>query len=130
MTSDRYLELIANYEKAFDMPTQPTQRPYSVTHIFDENQTVKWNKEEVIRRNEQIRNDRESLHKARLQAIMKAEDDIISYLSDSYPLINKEKVRKLYDKIHSKFYRDYCNCDIEYVIEMCEEYLDLFSEED
>ena len=130
MSYDRYSEVITNYEKATDMPTRPKERTYSANHIFDEEQSVKWNREEVIRRNEQIKNDRESLQTARFKAIMDAEEDIVSYLADSYSLISREKVRKLFDKIHSKFYRDYFNCTIEYVIDMCEEYLEIFSEED
>lgn len=130
MNYDRYSEVINNYEKATDMPTRPKETTYSADHIFDEEQSVKWNREEVIRRNEQIKNDRDSLQRARYKAIMNAEDEIVNYLADSYPKISKEKVRKLFDKIHAKFYRDYFNCTIEYVIDMCEEYLELFSEED
>ena len=130
MNYDRYSEVINNYEKATDMPTRPKERTYSADHIFDEEQSVKWNREEVIRRNEQIKNDRDSLQRARYQAIMEAEEEIVDYLSESYSKISKEKVRKLFDKIYSKFYRDYFNCTIEYVIDMCEEYLELFSEED
>lgn len=130
MSYDRYNEVINNYEKAADMPTRPKERTYSADHIFDEEQSVKWNREEVIRRNEEINKERDTLQRARYKAIMDAEEDIVNYLADSYPLISKEKVRKLFDKIHAKFYRDYFNCTIEYVIDMCEEYLDLFSEED
>lgn len=130
MCYDRYEEVINKYEKATDMPTRPKENTYSANHIFDEEQSVKWNREEVIRRNEQIKNDRASLQTARFKAIRDAEEEIVNYLADSYPLISKNKVRKLFDNIHSKFYRDYFNCTIEYVIEMCEEYLDLFSEED
>lgn len=125
-----YEKIIKQYDEACAMPTRPAERTYSADHIFDEDKSVKWNREEVIRRNEQIKNDRESLITARYLAIMKAEDNIVDYLSESHPLISKEKVRKLYDKIHSKFYRDYFNCTIDYVIDMCEEYLDLFSEEE
>lgn len=130
MCYDRYEEVINKYEKATDMPTRPKENTYSANHIFDEEQSVKWNREEVIRRNEQIKNDRASLQTARFKAIRDAEEEIVNYLADSYPLISKNKVRKLFDNIHSKFYRDYFNCTIEYVIDMCEEYLDLFSEED
>ena len=130
MCYDRYEEVINKYEKATDMPTRPKENTYSANHIFDEEQSVKWNREEVIRRNEQIKNDRTSLQTARFKAIRDAEEEIVNYLADSYPLISKNKVRKLFDKIHSKFYRDYFNCTIEYVIDMCQEYLEIFEEED
>lgn len=124
-----YEKIIKQYDEARNMPTRPAERTYSANHIFDEDKSVKWNREEVIRRNEQIKNDRDSLQRARFQAIMEAEEAIVNYLFKNYPKISKEKIRKLFDKIHSKFYRDYFNCTIDYVIDMCEEYLDLFSEE-
>lgn len=127
---DKYSKVIQKYEKASDMPTTPKERTYSANHIFDEDKSVKWNREEVVRRNEQIKNDRESLQNARFRAIREAEDDIIEYLSDYYPSISKGKVRKLFDKIYSGFYRDYFNHSIEYVIDMCLEYLEVFAEED
>lgn len=126
---DRYEEVINNYEKASDMPTRPKEKTYSANHIFDEEQSVKWNREEVIRRNEEIKKERDLLQTTRFKAIMEAEDNIVEYLADNYPSISKEKVRKLFDKIHSSFYRDRFNCEIECVIDMCEEYLELFSEE-
>lgn len=130
MNYDRYSEVINNYEKASDMPTRTKERTYSADHIFDEEQSVKWNREEVIRRNEEINKERDTLQRARYKAIMDAEEDIVNYLSENYPKISKEKVRKLFDKIHSEHYRDHFNCEIQPVIDMCEEYLDLFSEED
>ena len=126
---DKYSEVIEKFEAAFNMPTRPKETTYSANHTFDEDKSVKWNREEVIRRNEQIKNERVTLQRARYQAVMDAEEEIVNYLADSYPLISKEKVRKLFDMIYNKFYRDYFNCTIEYVIDMCEEYLDLFSEE-
>lgn len=130
MNYDRYSEVINNYEKATNMPTRTKERTYSADHIFDEEQSVKWNREEVIRRNEEINKERDALQRARYQAIMDAEEDIVNYLSKNYPKISKEKVRKLFDKIYSDYYRDRFNCEIQRVIDMCEEYLDLFSEED
>jgi hypothetical protein len=77
---DKYSKVIQKYEKASDMPTTPKVRTYSANHIFDEDKSVKWNSEEVIRRNEQIKNDRAALQTARFNAITEAEDDIVEYL--------------------------------------------------
>lgn len=127
---DKYSEVIEKFESAFNMPTTPKERTYSINHIFDEDKTVKWNKEEVIRRNIEIRDERNTLQTNRYKAINDAEIDIIEYLCESYPTISENVVKKTFDKVYDKFFRDYFNCTIEYVIDMCEEFLSIFSEEE
>ena len=48
-------QIIENFERAYNLPTTPTEHTYSENHIFDEDKSVKWNREEVVRRNEEIR---------------------------------------------------------------------------
>lgn len=127
---DRYEEIIENFERAYNLPTTPTEHTYSENHIFDEDKSVKWNREEVVRRNEEIRNERNTLQTNRYKAINEAEIEIIKYLCESYPTISENIVNKTFDKIYDKFFRDYFNCTIEYVIDMCEEFLSIFSEEE
>ncbi len=49
---------------------------------------------------------------------------------DGYPTISENVVKKTFDKTYDQFFRDYFNCTIQYVIDMCEEYLSIFSEDD
>lgn len=127
---DKYSEVIEKFEKAFNMPTTPKERTYSISHIFDGDKTVKWNKEEVIRRNIEIRNERNTLQTNRYKAISDAEIEIIEYLCKNYSNINKNVVMKIYTKIYNDSFRDRFNCTIQYVIDECEEFLDIFSEEE
>ena len=127
---DRYEEIIEKFESAFNMPTTPKERTYSINHIFDEDKTVKWNKEEVIRRNIEIRDERNTLQTNRYKAINDAEIEIIKYLCESYPTISENVVKKIYNKIYNDSFRDRFNCNIQYVIDECEEFLNIFSEEE
>ena len=127
---DKYSEVIEKFESAFNMPTTPKERTYSINHIFDEDKTVKWNKEEVIRRNIEIRDERNTLQTNRYKAINDAEIDIIEYLCKNYPTIHKNVAKKIYSKIYDDSFRDRFNCTIQYVIDECEEILSIFSEEE
>ena len=124
---DKYSEVIEKFEKAFNLPTTPKEHRYSENHIFDEDKSVKWNREEVVRRNEEIRNERNTLQTTRYKSINEAEISIIEYLCESYPTINESVVKKIYNKIYNESFRDRFNCTIQYVIDECEEFLDIFT---
>lgn len=125
---DKYSEVIQKFERAFNLPTTPKEHCYSENYIFDEDKSVKWNKEEVVKRNEEIRNERNTLQTNRYKAINDAEIEIIEYLCENYPNINKNVVKKIYNKIYDDSFRDRFNCTIQYVIDECEEFLSIFAE--
>ena len=127
---DKYSEVIEKFEKAFNLPTRPTEHTYSENHIFDADKSVKWNREEVVRRNEEIRNERNTLQTNRYKAINDAEIEIIKYLCGSYPTIDERIVKKLYNKIYNDSFRGRFEYDIQCVIDECEEFLSIFSEEE
>lgn len=127
---DKYSEVIEKFERAYNLPTRPTQHSYHENYIFDEEQSVKWNREEVIRRNEALHKEKETLQTARYKAVNDAELDILKYLCELYPTINKNIIKKLYNKIYNDSFRDRFDYHIQYVIDECEEFLNIFSEED
>lgn len=127
---DKYSEVIEKFERAYNLPTSPTQHSYHENYIFDEEQSVKWNKEEVVRRNAEIREERNTLQTKRYKAINDAEVEIIEYLCKNYPTLNKDIVKKVYNKIYNDSFRDRFEYNIQYVIDECEEFLSIFAEEE
>ena len=127
---DKYSEVIENFERAYNLPTTPKEHYYSENHIFDEDKSVKWNREEIVRRNEEIRNERSALQTNRYKAINDAGIEIIKYLCELYPTIDERIVKKLYNKIYDESFHDRFDYNIQYVIDECEEFLSIFLEEE
>lgn len=57
--------------------------------IFDEDKTVKWNREEVKRRNSDIASEKEKIKQRARDIISEARDEIIHYLMDDYGFTEK-----------------------------------------
>lgn len=75
-------EIINEYENARLMITRPSDcRHYSPGTIFDEDKSVKWNKEEVIRRNEYYDNEVQKLRDLRGKATKKWYDELMSAIA-------------------------------------------------
>lgn len=117
--------VVSDYYKASNLPTYVSGMRFSANHIFDEDKSVKWNREEVVRQNELRRQQEIVLRETKNKALRDAEANIISYLKQEYPRVSETKIKKLFDHI---------KCSIEYSIEgtlsVCEEILEIFSEED
>ena len=75
-----YDEVVENFKKAYNMTTLPIERFYPESHIFDENESVAWNRNEVIKRNAEIKETRRQLELNRYQAIKDATYEIVLYL--------------------------------------------------
>ena len=116
-------EFIKAYHKEL-----PRSKFYSKDHIFNEEMSVKWNREEVIRQNESLKEARLLAMEERAKAVKEAHNAIIGYLCTAYPNISNETVAKLYHYIfNDNFCDDY---RIDYVIDTCLDILGIFSGED
>lgn len=58
--------------------------PFPENHIFDEDESVKWNREEVKRKNSEIKSEKEKIKQREQNIVDKARDEIIHYLMDDY----------------------------------------------
>lgn len=57
-----------------------TCKKYSSDHIFDENQTVKWNREEAARRNKEILEDFTRTREMKFESLKNLDRAIINYI--------------------------------------------------
>ena len=78
--------------------TYPTVRKYSDNHIFDEDKSVKWNKEEVVRRNAELAAEMDAYRKEQSAKFREFENDVSEMLVTEYGIPNKA----IADKIVSK----------------------------
>lgn len=81
-------EIINNIENGAYKPTMayPTERFFKDGHIFDENQTVKWNREKVLSENQRIRNAKEAYRDEENRKNQQFRDDLLSVLQEEYGL--------------------------------------------
>ena len=100
---------------------KPAVQKYGKAHVFDENKSVKWNKEEVERRN--------ILHDEEVKQLQKEKNILFNKLVYSVKLyiIEETKVKKATaDKIYNYLYNEYHSYGMHEVLNHLDELLELF----
>jgi len=77
---------------AYNVKTKRTEKEFKENHIFDEDKSVKWNREEVIRRNELIKNAVRPIYKDEFK------EDLIEYILGYEVISNKTQAERIYAK--------------------------------
>ena len=121
--SNEYDKVIKEYNDALAMPYSAGQY-VKASHIFDENMSVKWNKEEVEKHNQHIKEETEQCRIKRFEALNAANEHIIDYLCKINLKQSRESITELYNYIFDLKYSD--NHDIAAVVDMCEEIIEIF----
>lgn len=119
-----YDKVVKKFKDAYDMPCS-VGKHVSESFIFDEDKSVKWNREEVVRHNQQIRENNQRYREDRYNALKEAEAAIIDYLQAEFSDVSISIIKEFYKYIYEREYYD--NYDIEQVIDVCEEILEIFS---
>jgi hypothetical protein len=122
---DTYDKLIKNFNDAYFMDI-PKFTIFRDGHVFDENMSVKWNREELERVNKETLSRRKSFYEEKANKVSLAREDIIDYLYDEYTSVGRKKIEKLFNKIYDKEFDG--ERRIDWVIDECEELLEIFSE--
>lgn len=96
----------------------PKRSKFKETQVFDEDRSVKWNREESIRKNKEIDEAYESYRNDEADLWDKFKTDIVQGIMDDYDL-SKEKANLIYGyayrEWHSCVNDMFCNLD-----ELCE----------
>lgn len=85
----------------------PSQTPYPADYVFDEDKSVKWNREQVIIENEKIAAAKKDYQDAENAAYKAFRTDVIGFLQDTYDLNETQAVYifgKAYEDGHSEGY--------------------------
>ena len=121
-------EVIKAFHGAISLPRKSSKKPYASNHIFDEDKSVKWNREEVERQNAAIAQESQELQDAYYDAVRNAEAGIIRYLTKEYRNISEDKIKKLYQLAYHEVYNN--NYRMDYTLDYCEGILEIFNSED
>lgn len=58
----------------------PPQTKFEVGHVFDEDKSVRWNREEAVRRNQEIADIKKQAREFRVQSCANLDEAIINYI--------------------------------------------------
>lgn len=81
----------------------PDQKRYPETHIFDEDKSVKWNKQEVKMLNDVRDSQIKAYEAAQAEGELEFKEDVMDYVLDEYNLKDNRAAAEL---IYSQAYRE------------------------
>lgn len=102
INSDRDIERHRNdvYKKYPYVMEQPVKKDY----VFDENQSVKWNREQVEKHNNDINIRKKYRQSMIYQELHQIQIATVQYIqSELSPHVSEEQAEKLYEKLYSEF---------------------------
>jgi hypothetical protein len=123
-----------DYEQIESMSTKPDSTKfhrYNENDIIDENKTVKWNREEIIRRNDTYKAEKARLQAVRNEALCSIINDIKEVFSDelsTYHINSKKSGKEIASLIYNKAYEDSYSYGIYDVLQKMDDYMDFIYE--
>ncbi len=112
-------ELIELWTKACTFSTKPNIKRYEAEHVFDENKSVKWNREEVERINKMYDEKAQELKEEKQAISAKAHDETIKYIQECLDNPSEEKAELLWSFIYREWHSCMSDC-IYYISDMTE----------
>lgn len=102
---DELKKLYEEYKEACDMPTAPKYlKKLPASHIEDENQSVKWNREFVETNNQMFQKKVSDMQRSRSLAMNKVQAEVEKYIME-YAEVSQKGAQKIfgfaYDRGHS-----------------------------
>lgn len=89
-------EVISRYEKAMSHSTIPKLKKYKEGYIFNEDMSVKWNREQVQLHNEEYEEEVLTLRREHTSLIKIADDSALDYLLEySFTITNRNAISML-----------------------------------
>ena len=107
-------ELIELWTQACTFSKKPNINRYEDGHVFDEEKSVKWNREEVERINKMYAEKEQELKKEKQALLDKAEAETIKYIQECLDNPSKEKAELIWSFIYNEWHS--CMSDCIYMI--------------
>ena len=118
MTWDEFYESMEAYVKAMNESRFHTTKKYNLTHIFDEDKSVRWNREEVERRNTECEEKRQIIKDKQNNAKWDFERAAIKYICEELKM----------DEDHAQKIFDHCYAEKHYAIKEVFDYINTLVE--
>jgi len=94
------IKIHEKWEKATNMSCKPAFSKVKENHVFDEDKSVKWNREQVIRNNERYEQEVQRLNTQKNKARDAVYEDIYSYIQKQVGHhLSKEKAVQIWNYI-------------------------------
>jgi F0F1-type ATP synthase membrane subunit b/b' len=90
--------VVKEYVNAHNMPTLPYFTRVRADHVFDENETVKWNREKCKEHNSRYDKECEKMRLSRNIMIDDATKKIYEYIKQEIPGLCEEAVKAIFEK--------------------------------
>lgn len=117
-----YDKVINDWVDAHNMPTFTGERTVKPDHIFDENQSVKWNREMAAKYNADIEFRRKDAREQKYKAIKEATENAVKFIAEDNN-VSYEQAEKVFKYVESNFNDDN---RLQHIIDHCEDILALF----
>lgn len=107
-------EDFVNGKYTYTIPVDERISSVKEDHIFDENQSVKWNREQVAIHNEKVKQQRHDSFVQSQQLICQMRKDVVAYIMGVYGFsgeISDRIEREVYTEKHSDMYSYFENID-------------------
>lgn len=90
--------IVNEYVNAINMPILPDFHRLRYDHVFDENETVKWNREKVIEHNANYEEACKNVRRSRAIMVDEATKKIYAYIVQEIPGLCEEAVEAIFEK--------------------------------
>ena len=77
-----YYDIWRNINDIYNKIKPPSEKPKSVGYVFDEDRSVKWNREQVELYNNDLAAEREEAYRVRRESLSNLDDAVIEYMHE------------------------------------------------
>lgn len=100
MDLDKLYDMAAEYNK---FSCKPKERKYKIGEVFDDDKSVRWNREEVERRNKLHEEEAKRLNTEKNRLLIEWIDAVYIYIMQETK-VKKEKAKDIYNYLYTEYH--------------------------
>lgn len=119
-----YEKMVKEWADAHNMSTFTGEHTVDRNHIFDEEQSVRWNREQVVKHNEAVNEKRRSLREEKCRCIEQATVNVIKFLANDNS-VTYALAEKVFQYVNNNFDNEH---KIQHIIDDCEDIINILKD--